>query len=81
MATKKKATRTPLVSKFINKKTREPLKIMDMLYAIPWKNIEEVMYAKDYRKFCKFMTGQTTNDQGAFICDVESFLFGLDNND
>ncbi len=71
-----KKTKKVQESKYINKKTKKPLKVADMLYAVPWENIEGVMYAKDWKAFNKFMAGQTTDGQGAYICDVEDFLRG-----
>jgi hypothetical protein len=41
---------------------------------ISWAEIERVLGKRRYKRFCKWMNGQTTEEYGAFVCDVENFL-------
>ena len=44
---------------------------------ISWEQIEEIMYKKDFKKFCKWMEGQTCPIGGVYKHDLERFLLGL----
>jgi hypothetical protein len=41
---------------------------------VEWKEIERMLGKTRYKKFCKFMNGQTCFEGGAYVCDVENFL-------
>ncbi len=40
---------------------------------IPWKHIELRWGKREYRKFCKWMGGQTVTDGGAYVVDVLTY--------
>lgn len=44
---------------------------------IPWENIRDVLGIRRYRKFQRWMYGQTCTDSGVFPWDLERFLKGL----
>ncbi len=44
------------------------------LRVIPWQDIRNMMYAKDFRKFMGWMRGQTATAEGCYACDLERFL-------
>lgn len=48
-------------------------KVYDM-DVIDWPDIEKVLGKVKYKKFLKFMEGQTCIFGGVFVCDVENFL-------
>lgn len=41
---------------------------------IKWEDIEKVMGKRMYKKFIKFMFGQTSAIEGAYPWDVENFF-------
>jgi ribosomal protein L33 len=41
---------------------------------IAWKEIERVLGKREYKKFCKWMNGQTCFKDGVYVCDVENYL-------
>lgn len=41
---------------------------------ITWANLEKVFGKRRYKEFCKWMSGQTCVQEGAYPCDVENFL-------
>jgi hypothetical protein len=41
---------------------------------IEWKEIENVLGKRRYKQFGKWMMGQTSIKQGAYVCDIENFL-------
>ena len=43
---------------------------------VPWDNIEEVMGKRRYKKFLKWMFGQTTYKEGVYVYDLERYLRG-----
>ncbi len=53
------------------------LTINDFIPLIPWKQIEVKMGKRMYKKFCKFMDGQTVMEGGVFETDLNRFLKGL----
>ena len=63
------------------KKTLKELTINDFLCVIPDTYVRETMLAKDYKKFIKWMSGQTVTGIGGetvyYIDDVRRFLKGL----
>jgi len=44
---------------------------------IPWEVIERTMKKGEYKKFCRFMGGQTVPEGGVFSWDLERFIRGL----
>ncbi len=64
--------------KYISRHSKKPLTISNFIEVISWESIKIEMYAKDYKKFCKWMNGQTTTYGGVYKCDLERFLNGLD---
>jgi len=53
---------------------QKELTINDFTPVVPWKQIEEVLGKREYKKFCKFMQGQTVVEGGVFVWDLERFL-------
>jgi len=41
---------------------------------VPWNNIEEVMGKRKYKRFLKWLYGQTTALDGVYPWDLEKFL-------
>lgn len=41
---------------------------------VEWSEIERVLGKRKYKKFCKWMNGQTCHKDGAYVCDVSNFL-------
>lgn len=62
----------------LNKYTKKPARIEDFYAIVPWVYIEEKLYAKDYRRFLKWIEGQATTPDGVYIWDLERFLLGKD---
>lgn len=44
---------------------------------IRWEEIEYVLGKRRYKKFCKWMDGQTCVEGGVFMWDLDRFLKGL----
>lgn len=44
---------------------------------VPWDDIERIMGKRLYKKFCKWMGGQTVMGNGVFPGDLDRFLLGL----
>lgn len=44
---------------------------------VPWAEVEEVLGKRRYKKFCKWMNGQTTLMEGVYPWDLQRFLKGL----
>lgn len=53
------------------------LTINNFLCVVPWEDIEQKMGKRMYKKFCKWMTGQTVSNHGVYVGDLERFLKGL----
>jgi len=53
------------------------LKIDMFISCISWDQIKEIMYKKDFQKFCKWMEGQTCPIGGVYKHDLARFLLGL----
>lgn len=63
----------------LNKYTKKPARIEDFYAIVPWVYIEEKLYSKDYKRFLKWMEGQTTPYLGGvYRWDFERFLEGAD---
>jgi hypothetical protein len=41
---------------------------------IPFKVVEQVMTKEDYKRFLKFMGGQTVSEHGVYAWDLERFI-------
>lgn len=41
---------------------------------IAWEELEEKMGKRMYKNFGKFLSGQTSVFEGAYVCDVENFF-------
>ena len=46
---------------------------------IPWKQLEEVMGKRNYKKFMKWHFGQTSYQEGVYVHDLERWL-NMENN-
>jgi len=55
---------------------KKKLTIKDFVAVIPWKQIEVKMGKREYKKFCKWMIGQTVMEGGVYPCDLENYLNG-----
>lgn len=55
---------------------KDNLRIEDFMSVVPWEQIEERMLKKDYRKFVRFMRGQTCTRGGVYPEDLARFLKG-----
>ncbi len=53
---------------------KKEIKITDFTPCIPWGQIEEIMGKREYKKFVKWMRGQTCLKEGVYRCDLESYL-------
>jgi len=51
--------------------------INDFIPVIPWCQIERILGKREYKKFLKFMTGQTVIEGGVYPNDLDRFLKGL----
>jgi len=58
------------------KKSKKPLTINDFTAIIEWEHIEHRMPKRMYKRFCKWMNGQTSSPNGVYIWDLERFLDG-----
>ena len=56
---------------------KKKLVIEDFLHVIPWEDIEQRLGKREYKKFCKFMAGQTVSTHGVYPDDLDRFLKGL----
>ena len=43
---------------------------------VPWENIKKVMYASEFKKFKKWMSGQTCLASGVYPHDLAAYLEG-----
>lgn len=53
---------------------KKKLTIENFTAVIPWKQIEEVMGKREYKRFNKWMIGQTVIEGGVYSWDLERFL-------
>ncbi len=58
-------------------KLKQNLTIDDFMPIIPWEEIERVLGKRRYKKFSKWMYGQTSYQGGVFVLDLDRFLKGL----
>jgi len=60
----------------LNKRTKKPFTIKDLPEIVSWVYIKEHLYIKDYKRFLKWMEGQTVTENGVYSWDFERFLLG-----
>lgn len=59
------------------KREKKKLTICDFIpEIITWETIEKVMGKKEYKKFLKWMNGQTCVQEGVYSWDLENYLRG-----
>ena len=56
---------------------KQKLTIKDFLAVVPWEQIEERMGKREYKKFRKWMAGQTVIGGGVYPWDLDRYLKGL----
>ena len=56
---------------------KNKITILDFIPVIPWKQIEDTLGKREYKRFLKFMDGQTCIEGGVFEGDLDRFLRGL----
>lgn len=56
---------------------KKKLTIRDFIAVIPWKQIEDRMGKREYKKFLRWMTGQTCTEDGVYEGDLDRYLRGL----
>lgn len=56
---------------------KQNLTINDFMYIVPWNEIERVMGTRRYKRFAKWMNGQTCMEYGVYPGDLDRFLKGL----
>lgn len=61
----------------MKKLTLDDFPIVIMPEFIRWEDLERIMGKRMYKKFIKFMAGQTCLQFGAYPDDVDRFLKGL----
>jgi hypothetical protein len=59
-----------------NKQTKKPFIIEDLSDIVSWVYIQEHLSTPDYRRFLKWMEGQTVTENGVYQWDFERFLLG-----
>jgi len=42
-----------------------------------FERLKEILTAKAYKDLCKFMTGQTVDEDGVYECDFMRWFYGL----
>ena len=57
------------------------LNLKDFITIVPFEEIMIVMNKRMYKKFLKFMNGQTVHYRGVFPRDLNRFLKGLEVTD
>lgn len=55
---------------------KEKLTIDDFLAVVPWDEVERKMGKREYKKFIKWMTGQTCHPEGVYVWDLKQYLAG-----
>jgi hypothetical protein len=56
---------------------KKKLTINDFVHIVPWQHIENTMGKRMFKKFEKYMNGQTVTEGGVYPHDLERFLQGL----
>jgi hypothetical protein len=56
---------------------KQQLTIRDFISCVPWEQIEDRMGKREYKKFLKWMSGQTCLKQGVYEGDLDRYLKGL----
>ena len=55
---------------------KKKLTIKDFTPLVPWVQCEQRMGKREYKKFIKWMCGQTVMEGGVYIWDLERYLLG-----
>lgn len=58
-------------------KLKQNLTVNDFMHIVPWNDVEAVMGKRRYKKFTKWMGGQTVSRYGVYPSDLDRFLKGL----
>ncbi len=58
-------------------KLKQNLTINDFMHVIPWDEIEVTLGKRRYKKFRKWMNGQTVSMHGVYPDDLDRFLRNL----
>lgn len=58
------------------KGTKKNLTMNDFVEVIPWDQIQQLMLVNDYKKFIRWMSGQTVHHKGVYPGDLKRFLEG-----
>ena len=61
----------------INKITKKELRLEDFTPCIPWAQLESMMGKREYKKFDKWMRGQTCLPEGVYEGDLRRYLLKL----
>jgi len=56
---------------------KKKLTIEDFTPCVPWKQLEQTMGKREYKRFIKWMNGQTCLPEGVYAWDLERYLKGL----
>lgn len=59
------------------KTKKKKLTMANFSVCVTWKNCEMVMGKREFKKFSKWMTGQTCTMDGVYPWDLERYLMGL----
>lgn len=46
---------------------------IDFVECVPWAQIEARWGKREYKRFIKWMTGQTCLPEGAYLCDIQRY--------
>lgn len=65
------------VSQYLCRSSKQPLVIENFGVGISWEDIKMNMYVKDFKKFEKWMRGQTCPIGGVYVHDLERFLYDM----
>ena len=58
------------------KKKAQVLTIDNFLTIVPWHELERKFGKREYKKFLKWMTGQTCVEEGVYTWDLKNYLGG-----
>ena len=58
------------------KKATYELTIDDFIAVVPWDEVERKMGKREYKKFTKWMFGQTCLKEGVYVWDLRQYLAG-----
>ena len=46
----------------------------DFTQCVPWNQIKEKWGKREYKRFCKFMQGQTCLQEGVYMVDIQTYV-------